>query len=171
MATKKKRGSARKDAKKAGDMFRGDPGAKVIGGDDEMTAALVDRDVGGEFWEPKVPGDGISGTVKSIESRNTKYGWQMVFLLDTGDAGVYTVFMNSHMEREAQAECIVPGDIIGVMYKELVPTRAGDMRLFAVVDKTQSADTLPERLAKRYEFVERERARKAGRRDNEDAPN
>lgn len=161
MAKKKKRGSARKDAR-VGLL------GQSIGGDDDMLAALQAKEVGGEFWNPEKPGNSISGIVKSIDSRNTKYGWQMVFLLDTGPKGVYTVFMNSHMEREAQAECIVPGDIIGIMYKESVPTQAGDMRLFAVVNKTQSVDVLPERLAKRYEFVASERDRKAGRKRDDD---
>jgi len=170
MAKKKSKGSARKDARRRGNLFTGSPEASSIGGDDEMKAALVAKEVGGEIWTPKHPGDSITGIVKSIEARNTKFGWQMLFLLDTGGAGVYTVFMNSHIEREFQSQVVVPGDTVGVMYKETVPTQAGDMRLFAVVNKTQTADDMPERLQKRYEHVARERDRKAGRTRDDDVP-
>lgn len=169
----KKRGSAKRAAKKARrGVFQGDEGAQVIGTDDDMLKELLALEVAGEIWAPDKRGDSISGAVKSIESRNTKYGWQMIFKLDTGTAGVYTCFMNSHLEREFQALCIIPGDLIGIMYKEMVPTQAGDMRLFAVVNKTQSADSLPERLEKRYDFVATERDRRAGRqrKDDDDVP-
>ena len=72
---------------------------------------------GDDRWKPRKPGDSIEGKVVSIEERQGAEDTFNVCFLDTG-SGIVSFGLNSVLQRIFEANEIVPGDVIGVCFKE-----------------------------------------------------